>query len=67
MIDLFRIPLKLIFSARELGYHPQVILAGRAINDYMPKPIIHMAMKELNSVGKVIKGSRVLITMSFVE
>jgi UDPglucose 6-dehydrogenase/UDP-N-acetyl-D-galactosamine dehydrogenase len=30
-------PYYLVYKAKELGYHPQVILAGRAINDYMPK------------------------------
>ena len=44
-----------------MGYHPQVILAGRAINDYMPKHVAEMAIKGLNEVGKVIKGSKVLI------
>jgi len=38
-----------------------VILAGRAINDYMPKHVAEMAIKGLNEVGKVIKGSKVLI------
>ena len=38
-----------------------MILAGRAINDYMPKHIAEMAIKGLNEVGKVIKGSKVLI------
>jgi len=27
-------PYYLVYKARELGYHPQVILAGRAVNDY---------------------------------
>lgn len=54
-------PYYLVYKARELGYHPQVILAGRAINDYMPKHIAEMVVKALNEVGKVIKGSRVLI------
>ena len=27
-------PYYLVYKAKELGYHPQVILAGRAINDY---------------------------------
>ena len=36
-------------------------LAGRAINDYMPKHVAEMAIKGLNEVGKVIKGSKVLI------
>ncbi len=54
-------PYYLVYKAKELGYHPQVILAGRAINDYMPKHVAEMAIKGLNDVGKVIKGSKVLI------
>jgi UDP-N-acetyl-D-galactosamine dehydrogenase len=50
-----------VYKAKELGYHPQVILAGRAINDYMPKHVAEMAIKGLNEVGKIIKGSKVLI------
>jgi len=54
-------PYYLVYKARELYYHPQVILAGRAINDYMPKHVAGMAIKGLNEVEKVIKGSKVLI------
>jgi UDP-N-acetyl-D-galactosamine dehydrogenase len=54
-------PYYLVYKAKEFGYHPQVILAGRAINDYMPKHIAEMTVKALNEVGKVVKGSRVLI------
>ena len=54
-------PYYLVYKAKELGYHPQVTLAGRAINDYIPKYIAEMAIKGLNEVGKVIKGSKVLI------
>ncbi len=54
-------PYYLVYKAKELGYHPQVILAGRAINDYMPKYVVEIAVKALNEVGKVIKGSKVLI------
>jgi len=54
-------PYYLVYKAKEFGYHPQVILAGRAINDYMPKHIAEMTVKALNEVGKVLKGSRVLI------
>jgi len=54
-------PYYLVYKAKELGYHPQVILAGRAINDYMPKHVAEMAIKGLNEAGKVIKGSKVLI------
>ncbi|MBA7527726.1 UDP-N-acetyl-D-glucosamine 6-dehydrogenase [subsurface metagenome] len=54
-------PYYLVYRARELGYHPQVILAGRAINNYMPKNIAEMTIKALNEAGKVIKSSKVLI------
>lgn len=54
-------PYYLVYKAKELGYHPQVILAGRSINDYMPKHIAEVTIKALNCVGKVIKGSKVLI------
>jgi len=54
-------PYYLVYKAKELGYHPQVILAGRAINDYMPKYVAEVAVKGLNDVGKVIKGSKALI------
>jgi len=54
-------PYWLVYKARELGYHPQVILAGRAINDYMPKYVAEVAIKGLNEVGKVIRNSKVLI------
>ena len=54
-------PYYLVYKAKELGYHPQVILAGRTINDFIPKHVAEMAIKGLNEVGKVIKGSKVLI------
>jgi UDP-N-acetyl-D-galactosamine dehydrogenase len=54
-------PYYLVRRARELGYHSQVISAGRAINDSMAKHVAEMTVKALNEVGKVIKGSKVLI------
>ena len=54
-------PYYLVYKAKELGYHPQVILAGRSINDYMPKHVAELTIKALNERGKVIKGSKVLI------
>jgi len=54
-------PYYLVKRAKEVGYHPQVILAGRSINDTMPKYVAEMAVKGLNKVGKTIKGSNVLI------
>jgi UDP-N-acetyl-D-galactosamine dehydrogenase len=54
-------PYYLVRRARELGYHSQVISAGRAINDSMAKHVAEMTVRALNEVGKVIRGSRVLI------
>ena len=54
-------PYYLVMKAEEIGYHPQVILAGRAINDSMPKHVADLAIRGLNEVGKVIRGSKVLI------
>lgn len=54
-------PYYLVYKARELGYHAQVILAGRAINDSMPSFVADMTVRALNEAGKVINGSKVLI------
>jgi len=54
-------PYYLVKKAKEVGYHPQVILSGRSINDSMPKYVAEMAVKGLNKFGKVIKGFNVLI------
>jgi UDP-N-acetyl-D-galactosamine dehydrogenase len=54
-------PYYLVHKARALGYYPQVMLAGRAINDYMAKHVAEMMIKALNEMGKVIKGSKVLV------
>lgn len=55
------IPYFLVHKAEECGYHPQIILAGRAVNNSMPQHISEMAIKSISSVGKVIKGSKILI------
>jgi UDP-N-acetyl-D-galactosamine dehydrogenase len=54
-------PYYLTFKAEELGYHPQVILAGRRINDYMGKYVAENTIKLLIKSGKQVKGSRALI------
>jgi len=54
-------PYYLVARAQEFGYHPRVILAGRATNDSMPAYVAMKAIKGLNEVGKVIKRSKVLI------
>ncbi|MFO8109578.1 MAG: nucleotide sugar dehydrogenase [Thermoplasmata archaeon] len=54
-------PYYLVKKAKELGYHPQVILAGRAINDHMPKHVAWETIKAMNRRGKALKGSSVLV------
>ena len=54
-------PYYLVYKAKETGYHPQVILAGRSVNDYMPKHVAELTIKALNEAGVVIKGSKILI------
>jgi UDP-N-acetyl-D-galactosamine dehydrogenase len=54
-------PYYLVHRAEELDYHPKVILAGRDINDYMPKHVAEITIKALNNAEKVIKLSKVLI------
>lgn len=54
-------PYYLVHKAKESGYHPQVILAGRSINDYMPKHVCDMTVRALNNYNKKMRDSHVLI------
>jgi nucleotide sugar dehydrogenase len=54
-------PYYLTYRAQQLGYHPQVILAGRQINDSMPIRVGEMVIKGLSDVGKPLKGSTALL------
>jgi len=61
-------PYYLTFKAQEAGYNPEVILAGRRINDYMGKYVAEQTIKELIKAECAVKGSRVLIMgFSFKE
>jgi len=54
-------PYYLTHKAEAIGYHPQVILAGRRINDNMGIFIANKLVKLLNHNGHTIKGSKVLM------
>lgn len=54
-------PYYFVYKAKELGYHPQVILAGRSINDYMPEYIANLTIRALINVKKIVKDAKVLI------
>ena len=54
-------PYYLTYKAQQLGYHPQMILAGRRINDDMPIYIASQIVKRMLSAGVAPRESRVLI------
>jgi UDP-N-acetyl-D-galactosamine dehydrogenase len=54
-------PYYLTHKADMLGYHPQVILAGRRINDGMGKFIAEQAVKLMITAGSQVKGAKVTV------
>lgn len=61
-------PYYLTYKAEMLGYHSQVILSGRRINDSMGKYCAEQCVKNLIAADKAVKGARVAILgFSFKE
>jgi UDP-N-acetyl-D-galactosamine dehydrogenase len=61
-------PYYLTHKAEMIGYHPQVILAGRRINDGMAKFVAEKTVKSMISAGFPVKGSKVnVIGLTFKE
>jgi UDP-N-acetyl-D-galactosamine dehydrogenase len=61
-------PYYLTHKAEQLGYHPQVVLAGRRINDGMGRWVVEQLVLEMARRGQVIAGARVLVLgLSFKE
>ena len=61
-------PYYLTYKAEELGYHSQIILSGRRINDDMGKYVAENTVKQLIKVDKSIKGAKVaMIGFTFKE
>ncbi len=54
-------PYYLAFKAKEIGFHPELILAGRRINDYMPQFIAQKVVKLLIKAGKTVQSAKVLV------
>jgi UDP-N-acetyl-D-galactosamine dehydrogenase len=54
-------PYYLTHKAEMLGYFPQVILAGRRINDGMGKYIAEQTVKQLIQHGSPVKGADVIV------
>ena len=54
-------PYYLTYKAQEVGYHPEMILAGRSINDAMGGYIADETVKEMLRRGLAVKQSRILV------
>lgn len=54
-------PYYLTHKAQEVGYHPEIILAGRRINDSMGKYVASQLVKKMAQKGLSLRASRVLI------
>ena len=54
-------PYYLTYKAEQIGYHSQVILAGRRINDDMGKYVAENAVKKLIVAGKNVRDAKVAI------
>lgn len=61
-------PYYLTYKAEMLGYHPDVILAGRRINDSMGKFLAEQTVKRMIRNGSQIKGAKVnVLGVTFKE
>lgn len=54
-------PYYLTHKAQEVGYHPEVILAGRRINDSMSRHVADETVKLMLRRGKPVLGGKVLV------
>jgi UDP-N-acetyl-D-glucosamine/UDP-N-acetyl-D-galactosamine dehydrogenase len=61
-------PYYLTHKAEMLGYHPQVITAGRRINDGMGKYIAEQTVKQMIANGSYVRGAKVnVLGLTFKE
>jgi UDP-N-acetyl-D-glucosamine/UDP-N-acetyl-D-galactosamine dehydrogenase len=61
-------PYYLTHKAEMIGYHPQVILAGRRINDGMAKFVAEKTVKSIIAAGFHVKGAKVnVLGLTFKE
>lgn len=61
-------PYYLTHKAQKLGYHPEVISAGRRINDSMPVHVVEQTVKRMIQAGISVKNSRVgILGLTFKE
>jgi len=54
-------PYYLTHKAQELGYHPEIILAGRRLNDNMHRYVVQRMVRKLNQKGIASSNATVLV------
>lgn len=54
-------PYYFTYEAEKLGYHSQIIIAGRKVNDGMGQFVADAAIKQMILAGKTVKNSNVVI------
>ena len=54
-------PYYLAQKAQEVGYHPEIILAGRRINDGMGSWVASEVIKLMIKKGQIVKNSKILV------
>lgn len=54
-------PYYLTHKAEELGHHPQVILAGRRINDHMGEYVVSRLVKKMLNAKIMVNGANILL------
>jgi UDP-N-acetyl-D-galactosamine dehydrogenase len=54
-------PYYLTYKAEQLGYHSQIILSGRRVNDYMGKHVVDNLIKSLIKANVPVKDAKVAI------
>lgn len=54
-------PYYLTYKAEQLGYHSQIILSGRRINDDMGKYVAESIVKKLIAADRPVKGAKIAI------
>jgi len=61
-------PYYLTYKSQQAGYNPEVILAGRKLNDNMHEFVIELLSEHLGKVQKTLKDSKILVLgMTFKE
>ena len=54
-------PYYLTHKAQSIGYHPEIILAGRRLNDSMGSYVVTQLVKRMTQRGIQVKGAKILV------